>query len=141
VNPGESFTFTCETTGSTIIAWSSEELVGKGRFQISFLSIEDPGFIQYCQVPNNASFANLTMVGEDLNGNRVLESRLHIINVSATYDAATVVCHNRAQGLNKSITFSIGKMKDVLACITMIIVLSYPQKTLFQLILILLQPS
>ena len=106
VNAGQSFTFTCVTNGSRTIAWSSEELVGKGGFQLSYFIIDSLGSIKHCQAPNNASFANLTMVDS---GNRVLESRLHIINVSSTYDTATVVCHNRALSLNESITFSIGK--------------------------------
>ena len=103
---GQSFSFTCVTNGSRTIAWSGEELVGKGGFQLSFFSIESPGSIKRCQIPNNASFANLTMVDSD---NRVLESTLHIVNVSSTYDTATVVCHNRALNLNESITFRISK--------------------------------
>ena len=106
VTAGQSFSFACVTNGSRTIAWSGEELVGKGGFRLSFFSIDSPGSIKPCQVPNNASFASLTMVDRD---NRVLESVLHIVNVSSTYNTATVVCHNRALDLNKSITFRIGK--------------------------------
>ena len=106
VNQGESVTFICRTTGSTLnIAWSSEEYIGGGEFQLSFLSIDPPEMIVNSSI--SASFIILTMV-DTVNGDTVLKSQLHIVNVSVM-STVTVMCYNNDQGVNASITFSTGK--------------------------------
>ena len=94
-------TFICSTTGSTIIAWSSIEYIDSGGSQLTFLSINDPGMIK--NISNSANFATLTMVDR---ANQVLESQLHLVNVTVT---STVICYNNDQGVNASITFRVGK--------------------------------
>ena len=103
VSRGQSLIFTCVTTGSTIIAWSSEEYLARGGTQLSFLSIDPLGTIMTSSI--SASFANLTMV-DTANSDTVLESQLHIMNVSVM---SMVICYNNDQGVNASITFSVGK--------------------------------
>ena len=103
MNPGESVVLTCRTTGSTIIAWSSLEYIDRDGFQLSFLSINDPGTIK--NISNSGNFATLT-VNDRVN--EVLESQLHLMNVTVM---STVICYNNDQGVNASITlsFRVGK--------------------------------
>ena len=98
---GQSLIFTCMTTGSTIIAWSSIEYINRGGSQLTFLSINNPGMIK--SISNSGNFAILTKVDR---ANQVLKSQLHLVNVTVM---STVICYNNDQGVNATITFSVGK--------------------------------
>ena len=113
--PGQLLTFTCETTGSRTIAWSSEEYVGRGGFQLSFLSIEMVGEMK--RSTDGANFENLTMVDPV---NLVLESQLHI-NVLSTFSMFTVTCYNNAHAVNESITVNLSRGKIIIIIIIMIL--------------------
>ena len=84
VRPGQSVIFTCTTSGSQIIAWSSVHYVSESGLEIFFGSDNTVGLLKLS--PNNASVANLTMVD-----GLVLESELHIM-VSSKYARSTVTC-------------------------------------------------
>ena len=92
-------TFTCTTSGSAILAWSSVHYVSESGLEIFFGSDNTVGLLKLS--PNNASVANLTMVD-----GLVLESELHIM-VSSKYARSTVTCFNNAQLVNASISFDV----------------------------------
>ena len=75
-----------------------------GGIQLEFLILNMPGETQNSTM-ESGTFAILTMANRS---QLVLESQLHIM-VSAKYMMSTIVCHNNAHGVNKSITFSLGK--------------------------------
>jgi hypothetical protein len=93
--------FTCTTSGSQLLAWSSDHYVSESGLQLFFGADDAPGLLK--PSPNNASVANLTMVD-----GLVLESELHIM-VSSKYARSTVTCFNNAKRLNASISFDVGE--------------------------------
>ena len=72
--PGNMILFTCTTTGSSTLTWSSEDYIGSGR-QLQFRSIDDNGTVENSTF-NTETIATLTAV--NTNG-PVLMSILHII--------------------------------------------------------------
>lgn len=101
VHPGQSVIFTCTTSISQIIAWSSAHYISESGLQLFFGSDDTPGLLK--RSPNNASIANLTMVD-----GLVLESELHIM-VLSKYARSTVTCLNNDQIVNASISFDVGE--------------------------------
>ena len=101
VRPGQSVIFTCTTSESLIIAWSSVHYVSESGLQLFFGADNPEGLLK--SSPNNVSVANLTMVD-----GLVLESELHIV-VSSKYARSTVTCFNSDQRVNASISFDVGE--------------------------------
>ena len=99
---GESVTITCMTINSSIIAWSSEEYIGKGGRQLEFVTLDAIGTTLY----DSMVIANLTSVNQSA---LILESQLHIIRVSPNYPQFNVTCHGSVNSLNKSVTYIVGK--------------------------------
>jgi hypothetical protein len=103
IHPGQSVIFTCTTSRSQLIAWSSDHYVSEGGLQLFFGADNPEGLLK--RSPNNASIANLTMV---ITEGFVLESQLHIM-VSPKYARSTVTCFNDDQIVNASISFDVGE--------------------------------
>ena len=87
--PGESIILTCETRGSSTIAWRSTDYIGDMSDQLEFSRFSSTG------VPNNSPVYNtttaiLTANRED-NGVRVLISQLHI-TVRSDVSSTSVIC-------------------------------------------------
>ena len=88
--PGE-IVFTCETRGSPIIAWSSEEYVAPGNVQLAFAGqVNEVGDTRN-STSIQGTVATLTNNMLDENGTRILVSILRIV---ATTDSpmASVNC-------------------------------------------------
>ena len=88
VCPGNMILFTCTTTGSSTLAWSSEDYIGSGR-QLQFRSIDDNGTVEISPF-NPETIATLTAV--NTNG-PILMSILRIISRPTTPNIS-VSCTN-----------------------------------------------
>ena len=106
VCPGQSVTFTCMTVGSTILAWSSSHYISDTGAQLFFAS--DESLNSSKPSPNGASIANLTMVNTSNLSMIILESQLQFY-VSEEYNASQIICSNNANGVNVTISFTVGK--------------------------------
>ena len=100
--PGEEVLINCETRGSPIIAWTSEEYIEQGGTQLEFATFNNVGDTRISPVNPNT---NATLIGKfDSNGNvQVLQSQLRII---ASVDS-TVTCINVGNGMSTSIRIQI----------------------------------
>jgi hypothetical protein len=99
--PGEEVLITCETRGSEIIAWTSEEYIERGGTQLEFATFNNVGDIRISPVNPN-TVANLTKNNID-NDVQVLWSQLHI---RASVDS-TVTCIQVGNGMSTSIRIQI----------------------------------
>ena len=92
VCPGNTIHFTCTTTGSSTLAWSSEDYIGLGS-QLQFRSIDDNGAIE-----NSTSYpeTTATLTAIDTGMPIILTSTLHIIPRSTPY--ISVSCINAGGG-------------------------------------------
>jgi hypothetical protein len=87
--PGQEVTITCEIRGSPIIAWSSDEYIGRGA-QLHFISIDPVGVIRRI----NSTVATLINSTND-NGVTILVSQLRIIGSLSS----SVACMNHVNGM------------------------------------------
>jgi hypothetical protein len=83
--PGQEVTITCETRGSQIIAWTSDEYIGRQGVQLEFLSIDPVGVTRR----TSSAVASLINNTND-NGVTVLVSQLRIIGALSS----SVACIN-----------------------------------------------
>ena len=105
--PGEEINITCETRGSTIIAWTSNEYIEQGGTQLEFATFNTVGEVRISPVnPNTvATLINKTTEG----GRQVLRSQLHII---ASADSI-VTCINVGGGTTNAISIRLlGKQQS-----------------------------
>ena len=101
--PGEEANIICETRGSSIIAWTSEEYIERGGTQLEFATFNRVGETRVSPVNPN-TVATLIEKSVDSNGNmQVLQSQLRII---ASVDS-TVTCINVDNGMSTSIRIQI----------------------------------
>ena len=86
---GENVTFTCETRGSTILAWSSDDYIGRNGIQIQFLYIENSDKVRR---PNAYTVAELTDVHWE--GEVVVMTSVLSIRVQPDNSNSSVTCHS-----------------------------------------------
>ena len=106
VRRGENITFQCTTTGSSILAWSSNEYIGD---RIEFLNVHTIGTIV---TPNQYTSAKLIDVYTDQNGQAVIVSLLSSI-VQRAISQSSVTCHHVGSGRTKTITFQLSSKFEV----------------------------
>ena len=105
VCPEGMIVFTCTTTGSSTLAWRSDEYIGSGR-QLEFLSVNHIGMNRF-STSNPETVATLTAINDD--GMTVtLTSMLHIVARSTT-PSVSVSCRN-AGGETSTLTVPLAGM-------------------------------
>ena len=99
-------TFTCESLGSSAIAWRSELFIGAGNTaQLIFsFDVDSPGNTR--QGIDSTTVATLTR-NEDLNGARLLESTLRVRAPDSSSTPLTVTCVHLDNDVDTSVTFSV----------------------------------
>ena len=93
--PGQVISFTCETSGSGTIAWSSHDYIGQG-FQLPFSITEAAGGVDLYSTINHTTFAKL-LRSEIVGSTPVLKSEL-TLTVSATFTNPSVTCEHVSNG-------------------------------------------
>ena len=100
--------FTCETVGSPGLAWSSEQYIGPGGTEISFIAHDfttQP--VKYSNNHNNpGTSATLTGVTMD-NGVQTLTSKLHIIASASKSTISSVTCRHTDDDLRTTQSFQV----------------------------------
>jgi hypothetical protein len=99
--PGREVVITCATNASLVVAWSSDEYIGRGGLQLEFTSGDNVGR-RLTSTTNPNTFAELTMKSGEL----VTESQLHII-VSMNIPTVTVTCSDVNGGSTSSLPFQL----------------------------------
>ena len=107
-HPQEKLVFLCETRGSLILEWYSDEFIGRNGERLQLLSID-------CTSRNYSSNTNPNTVATCLHvsnedGDTVILSQLCIL-VSGDFQTATVTCLNNGVGSRNSTTFQISPGK------------------------------
>lgn len=106
--PGEKITFNCVVMGSEhltslILAWSSEEYIGRGNFLQFTTSNQDGDSTEGTRADNVT--ASLISVGST-NGIPSLTSELSIV-LSVTFPKPTITCHSLSNGSESNIQFDV----------------------------------
>ena len=108
VRPGDNVTFMCTTIDSSIIAWSSDEYIGRGglRLQLSAVTQRDKS-----QVSPDTVTAILLNSSNNSEGDIVLTSALSLIARGTPY-IISVTCINTGSGreINSTIRLNISGM-------------------------------
>ena len=104
VCPGGTIVFTCTTTGSLVLAWTSEEYIGSGR-QLDIRSV-DPIGTTVSSTINSDTVANLTAFDND---GIILKSMLRI-RTGSTTPSVSVSCLNVGDGGINSSTIPLAGM-------------------------------
>ena len=101
--PGERLIFTCLMRGSQVLAWSSEEYIGRDQ-QIEFLSIDRTGTTRQSPIdPNN--IASLINISRE-NGTLAITCNLSItVLQSINHQGHSVACINVGLGTETVTTF------------------------------------
>ena len=102
--PEEEITFTCVTTGSTIISWTSKWYIDPGGAQLQLSTISSRGETRNSTFNLNTT-ATLTNKWNEAEI-PVLESQLRIIT-STNYPNLSVTCINDDYGTTNTTTFQI----------------------------------
>ena len=97
-------TFTCETMGSQILAWSNDDYIGEG-IQLEFTFIDR----QESTLSLGNTIATLVSVKNE-SGQTVLTSTLQI-TVSSQFLTSSVTCHDIGSGAMNSTTFHVAGEK------------------------------
>ncbi len=105
VCPGKSVTFTCTTTGSSTLAWQSDEYIGAGS-QFEFRSIDNVG----ASHSNVDAVATLTATNTT-NGMLILTSTLRVIT-RTTSSNISVSCRNVGLGQINTSTIPLAGMSE-----------------------------
>ena len=97
--PGEEVIITCETRGSSVMAWISDEYIGSGSL-LQFLIIDNIGDWHTSSVNPNTIATLINNTVED--GELILESQLRIRAVSQFMNSS-VTCIDLASGGTQTI--------------------------------------
>ena len=89
--PGEIVIFTCETRGSTILAWTSDEYIEPGGTRLELATFNDVGDIRTSPVNSNTVATLIDETNE--NGVDILVSTLRIKAVSEFLDSSVTCIH------------------------------------------------
>lgn len=87
--------FTCETVGTGILVWTSDELIGPGGTQLPFAALANNPGDRRNSTMNDHTYAILT-VEEMVNGQTRLVSTL-FTNATLDVPSASITCHNQAE--------------------------------------------
>ena len=98
--PGDIATFTCETRGSYILVWSSDEYIGSSGTQLEFLTIDIVGRVLVSPINPNTFATLISNTIED--GVRVLVSTLRIRALSQFLNSS-VTCTSLNTATTKSV--------------------------------------
>ena len=101
--PGDEVTFTCETRGSPVIAWSSDEYIGS-NVQFEFFIVESVGTTHTSPANPNTVVTLINVTTE--NGVAILVSQLHIIVLSG-FLTSSVTCIHLSLGQTNTIVFHV----------------------------------
>ena len=102
VCPGDNVTFTCTTIGSSIIAWSSDEYIGRGGVRLELFA--NATSRESSQISNaTAVLLNTTYNSE---GDIVLTSALSLIAMGTPYVSVTCVNIGRETNSNTKLNVS-----------------------------------
>ena len=101
--PGEIITFTCETRGSGVLVWTSNDYIGRGS-QLEFTEFNDLDVIRTSSI-NSYTVATF-VINTNIDGRIVLVSQLNI-NVSASFPNPSVTCVHVRDGLQDTISFQM----------------------------------
>ena len=106
VCPGQVVTFTCETRGSLILAWTSDEYIERGGTRLDFATFNNVGYTRISPVNPNT---NATLIANfDENGVRVLRSTLRIVTLSGFLNSSVNCLHIGDGTMNTSRVIVIG---------------------------------
>lgn len=100
VCPGDEIIFTCETRGSSILAWSSAQYIGGGGVQFEFTTDDTPGLVEQSRI-NADVIATLTSTDAQ---SQTISSTLRIV-ASSDVSAPSVTCLHRTDQINKTSRF------------------------------------
>ena len=100
VRPGDNVTFTCTTINSSIIAWSSEEYIGRGGVRLDLSAVTHSESSQI-----STATAVLLNTGSNGEGAIVLTSALSLIAKGIPY--ISVTCINIGRETNSTITQNV----------------------------------
>ena len=106
IYPGEEIIFSCEVE-SPILAWSSEEYIGRGGAQLVFVFLNDVGSMRQ-SVFDPSTYAELVNVIEVGNDTYRLLSELHI--VTTLQQSASVSCTDVGTGNSALYHFVVNGM-------------------------------
>ena len=112
VCPGEEVTFTCETRGSPVITWSSDEYIGIRGTQLQFTIIDSVGTTRTSDHVNPNTVATLINVTNE-NGDDVLVSQLRIVALSG-FLTSSVACIDGSSGAINTVMFHVSGMFHLL---------------------------
>ena len=102
--PGETIEFTCTTTGSSRLVWTSDDYIGVSS-QFEFRSIDDIGTTK-TSPSNPDTIANLTSVDGEI---ILLTSILQIVTTS-TIRSSTITCISGGLGTTNTSTVQVAGM-------------------------------
>ena len=91
--PGEIVIFTCETRGSTILAWTSDEYIESGGTRLVLATFNDIGDTSRSPVTVNSNTIATLINKTRENGVDVLVSTLRIRAVSEFLDSSVTCIH------------------------------------------------
>ena len=99
--PGQSITFTCVTSDSDILQWSSSQYIGTGDIRLELYPDGDVDL-----EPSNANQHTFARRLSNTSNNEppVIVSELHLI-ASLQHPVTTITCAKNGHGQNESITF------------------------------------
>ena len=92
--PNQEVLFTCETSGSLVMAWSSLQYIGPNGVRLELIAADGVGH-EVRSVVNSDTVATLTRI----NGHEVLASELRII-VQGNFRNASVFCIDAGVGMS-----------------------------------------
>ena len=101
---GDQITFVCETKGSSIIAWTSNEYIGQGGAQLQFAAAEVPSLANTLHGTGDtvATFTDNRVE----NRVQVLTSTLRV-TASSVYPNPSVTCIHVDNDTRRTVSFSV----------------------------------
>ena len=107
---GDQITFECETRGSSIISWASDEYIGRGDTLLQFSSA-DLAMTERCGVNDTKAILTAKRIE---NGMQVLVSTLHV-TATSMHPTPSVICIHGDESRSKANFSVIGK--HIILCI------------------------
>ena len=100
--------FTCETVGSDGLAWSSEQYIGPGGKEILVVASDISSTNPRKRTDFNPNtYAILTRITTENNGQRKLTSELHIIASASRSPDSSVICKHTNDDQTATIQFQV----------------------------------
>ena len=102
VRPGDNVTFMCTTIGSSIIAWSSDEYIGRGGVRLELFA--NATSRESSQISNATAVLLSTTYNSE--GDIVLTSALSLVVMETPYNIS-VTCVNIGRETNSTIRLNV----------------------------------